>query len=284
MRSEPLSLKHKDLLQPLLKSLNLCLSEYSFSSRFVFRHMNHYEVLFDRDFVWIRGKTKDGVTHLIPTQDIRNMKMEDLLIPLQWADCYFPIPESWLPSFDPNVFQHSFNRDDSDYIFKRTNIAEYPGRNLSAKRNLLKQFLAAHTPRVVPYSKELLADALFILDSWQNAMGSLKTDYEACKDGLELSQELGFSGYLVYADEKPAAFILGEIYRNTLFVIHFAKAIIDYKGIYPFLFKELASQLDPEDICCLNWEEDLGQEGLRKSKLSYQPEKLAHKYRLFAKK
>lgn len=283
MKIEPLSLEHKTLLEPRLKSLQMCLSEYSFASRYVFRHMNDYHVLFDGDSLWIRGKTKDGISYLLPTQDIRKIPPDQLLEKLKWAQCFFPIPESWIDSFDPERFQISFNRDDSDYIFKKTKIADYPGRDLSAKRNLLKQFLAAYTPTVVPYTKALYQDALLVLDTWQSGMASQETDYLACKDGLALSEELGFLGYLIYIDEEPAAFILGEIYRSHIYVIHFAKANIKYKGIYPFLFKELATRLSSDEICCLNWEEDLGQEGLRKSKLSYQPDKLANKYRIFAK-
>ncbi len=90
-------------------------------------------------------------------------------------------------------------------------------------------------------------------------------------------------GYIVYIDEHPAAFILGEVFPPHLFVIHFAKGLTQYKGIYPFLFKELANRLVAREISCLNWEQDLGIEGLRQSKLSYQPDKLASKFRVFPK-
>lgn len=281
MKSEPLSLEHQDLLRPRFNALGMCLSEYGFASLYLFRREHDYHVLFDGDLVWIRGKTRDGVLYLMPTEDIRKISSEELLDKLRQAQCFFPIPDSWVSSFDPKHFQFTFNRDESDYIFQRDQIAEYPGRNLSPKRNLLKQFLANHAPRVVPYKKELYRDALAVLDAWQMPMKGHDTDYSACKDALQLSETLELSGYLVYVDQQPAAFILGEIYRSTLFVIHFAKANIQYKGIYPFLFKELALQLSSEEICCLNWEQDLGQEGLRKSKLSYQPKKLANKYRMF---
>ena len=280
MQTEILSLEHLNLIAPKMRALGLCLSEYSFASRYLFRKEHRYEVLFNGDRIWLRGKTRDGVSYLMPTDDLRHIATEELLKSLDWANCLFPIPELWISSLDPQIFETSFNRDDSDYLYYRTKLAELPGRDLSAKRNLIKQFHAAHTARVEPYGKQHYEEALSILEAWQSGMEGKETDYSACKEGLKLYEELGLSGYMIFADEKPAAFILGEISTANLFVIHFAKAMTQFKGIYPFLFSEVASQLSSEEICCLNLEQDLGQPGLRQSKLSYQPDKIKHKYRV----
>jgi hypothetical protein len=183
-------------------------------------------------------------------------------------------------SLSTDDFHITFNRDDSDYLFRKEKIAEYPGRDLSAKRNLVKQFLNAHEAKIIPYEKKWAKDALAILNAWQIGFKGEDSDFLPCQEGIQLSEELGLFGYLIYVEDRPAAFILGEHFENV-FVIHFAKALTEYKGIYPFLFKELASRLHEQEISCLNWEQDLGQEGLRKSKLSYQPDKLASKYRVF---
>lgn len=282
MKIEPLSISHQALLEPKFKALGLCLSEYSFASRFLFRRSHDYHVIFDEEMLWLRGKTKDGVRYLMPTVDLREMPVSELLERLQWADCFYPIPESWISSMSSDDFQITFNRDDSDYLFKKEKIAEYPGRDLSAKRNLVKQFLNAHEAKIIPYEKRWAEDALTILNVWQSGFKGEDSDFFPCQDGIQFSEELGLFGYLIYIEEKPAAFILGEHFKNV-FVIHFAKALTEYKGIYPFLFKELAGRLLEQEISCLNWEQDLGQEGLRKSKLSYQPDKLASKYRVFKK-
>lgn len=280
MKIEPLSLEHQSILQPKFRSLGLCLSEYSFASRYLFRQEHEFHVLFDEEMIWIRGKTTDGVLYLMPTEDLQKIPEEKLLEKLKWAECFYPIPESWISSFD--MFQKMYNKNDSDYLFKRTKIAEYPGRNLSSKRNLLKQFFEIYTPTVVPYAKEHYEDALIVLNAWESSVKGEKTDFTPCKEGLLHAEELGLSGFMVYIDTQPAAFILGEVLRSTLFDIHFAKGLTQYKGVYPFLFHELANRLSSQEISCLNWEQDLGHEGLRQSKLSYQPDKIAHKYRIFA--
>lgn len=281
MKTQPLSLEHKTFLTSRFEAMGLCLAEYSFTYLFLCRRKYEYEILFEEEEVWIRGKTADGYSHLMPTEDIQKMPTEELLKKLEWADCFFPIPESWCPSFDKNVFQENYNRNESDYLFKREKIAEYPGRQLSPKRNLLKQFLKSYSPDVFTYCPEHKEAALSVLDKWQEGLEDQKTDYLGCKEALELSQELGLKGVMVYVDSTPAAFILGTISRTNLFGIHFAKALVEYKGIGPFLFREMARHLSENEIACLNWEQDLGMAGLRQSKQSYQPEKIAHKMRIF---
>ncbi|MBU6445982.1 MAG: DUF2156 domain-containing protein [Verrucomicrobia bacterium] len=209
--------------------------------------------------------------------------MQRLLETLKWADCFYPIPEAWTSSFSSEYFRMECNRNDSDYLFKREKIADYPGRNLSAKRNLVKQFLEAYQAKVVPYTQEHEKDGLRILNEWQSSIDEKTTDFLACEESLKLAKELNLLGYIVYIDEQPAAFILGEVFPSHLFVIHFAKGLTQYKGIYPFLFQELAHRLAGAGISCLNWAQDLGIEGLRQSKLSYQPDKLASKFRIFPK-
>jgi uncharacterized protein len=258
-----------------------CLSEYNFGTLYLFRREHDYHIITEGENIWIRGKTRDGLVHLMPTAHLSTFSSEYLFNLLNDADCFYPIPESWASDFNDQLFTKTYNRDDSDYIFKRTKIAEYPGRNLSAKRNLLKQFLDNYQAKIVRYDSSCLKDALMILDTWQSNFKGQDSDYLACKDGLELARELGLHGSIIYIEDTPAAFILGEISAAHLFVIHFAKGLTKYKGIYPYLFQALATDSSINEISCLNWEQDLGQEGLRQSKESYQPDKIAHKFRIF---
>ena len=72
-------------------------------------------------------------------------------------------------------------------------------------------------------------------------------------------------------------FAIGEPLNATTFVEHFEKGLPEFTGIYPFILNEFAKSL-PQQFTHLNREQDLGLEGLRKSKESWNPEYLERKY------
>jgi len=99
------------------------------------------------------------------------------------------------------------------------------------------------------------------------------------KEALERMDELQLCGGIYYVDGKPAAYILGEeIAEGKTFVIHFEKAVGEYKGLYQFINQSFAAIL-PEKYTYINREQDLGDEGLRQAKLTYRPVGFIKKYR-----
>jgi hypothetical protein len=62
-----------------------------------------------------------------------------------------------------------------------------------------------------------------------------------------------------------------------MFAIHFEKGIDEYKGIYQFMNKTFAVSL-PRFFTWINREQDLGDEGLRQSKMTYRPCDFVRKY------
>jgi len=100
MTSEKLGLRHKDLLVPRLKLANAGLSEYTFANLYLFRENHEYEVIKDNE-VFIRGRSYDGHTYLMPTADARALDFGRLRDMMKSVDFLFPIPEAWLPSSIP---------------------------------------------------------------------------------------------------------------------------------------------------------------------------------------
>ena len=92
-------------------------------------------------------------------------------------------------------------------------------------------------------------------------------------------EELQLCGGIYYVDGQPVAYSLGEeLARGKSFVIHFEKAVSEYKGLWQFVNQAFASIL-PDKYETVNREQDLGNEGLRKAKLSYKPVGFVKKYR-----
>jgi hypothetical protein len=280
MLIEKLGLQHKELLAPLLKEAKAGLSEYTFANLYLFRGNHEYEVITDQD-VFIRGKTYDGRTYLMPAFDVRRVDIALLRDLMKTVDFLFPIPEEWLSPFEPGAYDITYRDGDADYVFTVEKMSTYRGRNLHKKRNLLAQFLKLYRHDALPLTADRLAQARFILSEWQatSQMNTADTDYAACLEALDRYDELVLCGGIYYADDEPAGFVLGEEVSDETFVLHFAKARTKFKGIYQYMFNNFAKILPPK-YKYLNLEQDLDKENLRVFKSSYVPDLLLRKARV----
>jgi hypothetical protein len=169
------------------------------------------------------------------------------------------------------------DRDNFDYLYLRTDLAELSGKKYHKKRNLVNQFLNSYSYEEKPLTLELIPQAIAVLDRWRQEKGE-EGDYVAAREALDLFGALNMKGAMYYIAGKPAAWCLGEaIARGRIFTIHFEKALDEYKGIYQFVNQAFAASL-PEYFTYINREQDLGDEGLRQAKMTYRPSGFVRKY------
>ena len=95
--------------------------------------------------------------------------------------------------------------------------------------------------------------------------------------GLKHFEELGFFGLALYAEGEICAFSYGERLGKQGFCVHVEKADANLRGAYPMINRELVRAL-PQEILWINREDDAGDEGLKKAKMSYRPIELLKKY------
>lgn len=281
MKIEKLSLRHRDLLQPRLKSASCLLSEYSFANLYLFRETHGYQVFTDGDHVFILGRTYDGFRFVMPTTDIRDSGLDSLMSAAQGQDGIFPVPEEWLGKLEEKGGKATFSDGDSDYIYTVEKLAAYKGPKLHGQKNLLNQFLARFTPDAKPLTRELMPDARAVLEAWQEDVGEDKqaTDYFPCREAFELYDELILCGGIYYIENEPAGFIIGEEITPEIFALHFAKGKRKFKGLYQYMFNQFAKIL-PRQYVFMNLEQDLGKLALRIAKSSYDPDRILKKYRV----
>ena len=88
-----------------------------------------------------------------------------------------------------------------------------------------------------------------------------------------------FFSYDVFVDGKLIAMSIVSVSVTGVGQVHFEKALTDYVGAYPAI-NRLTAQEFLAHTSVINRQEDMGDEGLRKAKLSYHPIYLAEKYRI----
>jgi len=277
----PISLEMRDELYPSLNFIADGISEFSFSNLYLFRDTYSYQVsrIPGKTFV-IQGIKKGQPFFYVPCALPDRAHVEDLMD----SHVYLKnLSESQAEAHRIDLEQWGLSvvedRDNFDYLYHRTDLAELSGKAYHKKRNLVNGFISSYECEQKPLRKENVGDALAVLDEWRKTKG-VDGDYRAAREGLELFEELGMRGAVYYIEGQPVGWCLGEpLAKGTMFAVHFEKACDRYKGIYQFINQAFAQSL-PAYFKLVNREQDLGNEGLRQAKMTYRPSGFVRKYRI----
>ncbi len=185
----------------------------------------------------------------------------------------------------PNTFEIIPNRDRQDYIYLREKLISLSGKKLQSKRNHVNKFKTLYPNYVYKeLSKELIPYCLELSRKWRGASKvenyedeeNLLWELRAMKRALNRWEKLGYIGGAIFVDDKMIAFSYGCPINQNTFDVCVEKADISFSGAFNIINQEFAKHI-PKNYIYLNREEDLGDEGLRKAKLSYRPEYLLDK-------
>jgi len=263
-------------LHPLFQQVPDGVSEFTFANLYLFRHVHHYQIARLSETLCVVSGHDSGKTFFIlpfgfPAPD----RVQELFRAYGSMKC---VPESQIEFLTGQGFDVVEDRDNFDYLYFRKDLAELAGRKYHKKRNLLKAFVNNYTYEGHPLLPSHRDDALAILDGWKAGCEDAG-DYAAAREALELMETLQLCGCIYYVEGQPVAYALGEgVALGTTYVIHFEKAVGGYKGIWQFVNQAFAAIL-PKKYTYINREQDLGDEGLRQSKLTYFPTGFVKKYR-----
>ena len=184
----------------------------------------------------------------------------------------------------PGVFEVTLDRSYTDYVYKRETLANLSGKKLQPKRNHVNRFEKAYPDYVYePLNAELFPECIALVDKWNekkmdlHGRLSVEDERQALQFSFDNWNELCGCGGVIRVGGKIIAFTYGAPVNYDTFDVCVEKADIDYEGAFAIINREFARHL-PERFLYINREEDLGIEGLRKAKLSYQPDMLLDKY------
>ena len=263
-------------LHPLFQQLPEGISEFTFANLYLFREAHHYQISrLQQDLFLITGDDGGAIFFICPFGLPEQNLLEEIFHKYNTMKC---VAESQVPLLNQMDYVLAEDRDNFDYLYLQKDLAELSGRKFHKKRNLIKAFISNYAYEGRPLLEEYQADALQVLEAWRQGRDD-PGDYAAAKEALEKTEELQLCGGIYYVDGQPVAYSLGEeLACGKSFVIHFEKAVRDYKGLGQFINQAFASIL-PDKYETVNREQDLGNEGLRRAKLSYKPVGFVKKYR-----
>lgn len=187
-------------------------------------------------------------------------------------------------------FDVTEQEDLKDYLYDGEAMRTLAGKKLHKKKNHLNGFLREYQGR---YEYRCLCcqdrDKVWkFLDKWREQKGDDvedHLDYEVAgiHEILKNCAQLQVRMAGVFVDGNLEAFTIGSYNPyEDMAVIHIEKANPEIRGLYQFINQQFLIHEFP-DVKLVNREDDLGEEGLRKAKLSYNPCGFARKYLVMQK-
>jgi len=173
-------------------------------------------------------------------------------------------------------------RNSYDYIYRRDELELMQGKNLKAKRNHVNKFLSEHpdyeyrelTPEHFDECRRLQVlwnEEIHHDNPWYG--NTIESEHRMIETVFANWSELDILGGAIFVDGKMIAFSFGAAVTNDTFDTCVEKADRNISGAFSIINQQMAQHLPPQ-FRYINREEDLGLEGLRKSKTSYHPDRL----------
>ncbi|MCM1157241.1 MAG: phosphatidylglycerol lysyltransferase domain-containing protein [Bacteroidales bacterium] len=255
----------------------------------------HTEIAFWREDIIFRSKREDGkysyTCNLLTAAEAK--KLFDGLV--EWIKsqgqpvflhCMTEEEVELINGWYPEAYQVEYNRDFSDYVYLREKLAELTGKKLHGKRNHIHRFEEQNPDwRYEQITDDNEEECAKMAMQWcmKNCMGEENAiEYDKIDESrlvvyaIRHRRELGLIGGAIRTKGRIIAVTLGERLTEDTFVVHFEKALSEIQGAYPIINREFVRN-ELSAYAYVNREEDLGEEGLRRSKLSYRPELLVKK-------
>ncbi|MCL2381108.1 MAG: phosphatidylglycerol lysyltransferase domain-containing protein [Treponema sp.] len=191
---------------------------------------------------------------------------------------------------EPDVrgyFDIEENENLNDYVYTAENLVKLGGKKLAKKKNLISQFMRLYPGFALkPIEHGDYAEVMEFCYYWRQTHDVedeyLDIEFEAIKVTLTHWDSLPCEGLKLYVDGKLCAFSIYSPQTADMATIHYEKPDPNVKGAGQVINHETAKLLI-KNFTYINREQDMGFEGIRKAKRSYQPLRMIPCYKLKGK-
>ncbi|MFP4225133.1 MAG: DUF2156 domain-containing protein [Desulfobacterales bacterium] len=285
---EPLDRSHQRAYQAYLAKCPEVASDYGFINLFAWADAYGLEIAWTGDLAFIRQQRPEAVLWS-PVGDWHGVDWA------AWQADYADDFKTFIrvPGTLADIWQQSFgdrmvlagDRDLWDYLYDARELRELKGNKFHKKKNLVNQFKKKNTYTYVEMTGELADQAMALQHDWCSwracdSLRQLEDENRAIMKTLGSWDSLaGIMGACIFVDDLIVAYTIGEMLSPDTLAVHFEKGCPDYKGSYQAI-NQLFLAHQPDTVRWVNREADLGDEGLKQAKLSYQPVDFLKKYRI----
>jgi len=289
----PVTIENREEIEKYLKKNTAPLCDFSFSNIFVWKEVFSTHFATAEGFLIIRSLSHHKKTrYLMPVGgEQRNLKnvLHLMIEDAKKNDSEFEmvsISEEMKETMEklmPETFVFEDNRDYCDYIYLAKDLISLKGKKLHSKRNHINKFKELYpdyeyltvTPELIPECIEM--HKKWCMENNCKEIDSLEREKCAVQRALKYFERLPLKGGALRVNGEIAAFTFGQRLTEDTFDVLIEKAFTSVTGAYTMI-NQCFAEKEAKDFVFINREEDLGVEGLRKAKLSYNPVKFAQKF------
>ena len=286
--SRELDLGDKKLFDGVFSETKPEICEYTFANLFAWRQMYNFSVSAFEEFILLKSGKGNAASFFEPvgkgdkkgviTKIMRETGMQFTFVSEDTKKLFEEVPDISISSDPAN----------SDYVYSSKDLIGLKGKKYDGKRNFIKRYRSANLYNYVVLNGDSARNCVAFAEEWCKyrdceGIESLKFESLAVKEMLENFSALGLSGAAIEIKNKICSMAIGENLNTDTFVVHILKAKDGITGLNQTMHNEFLSK-EAAGFKFVNLEQDLGLEGLRKSKQSYHPLKLINKYILSPKK
>jgi len=288
MEFHPINLEKQSEYLRYLSESTIITSDYSFLN--LWGWVEEYGLCWawSDDLVWIK-QTIPEECNWAPVGEWEKISWDRCFdMPTQRSAPFTRIPEKLLNLWKddtgiPMIVEET--RGQWDYLYSVTDLIALKGNRFHKKKNLLNQFKKKYDYEYVTFTAEMVDMALGMQENWCTWRDCESSEGLAAENRV-ISRILhnwenlhSITGGAIIIDGGMVAYTIAEALTTETLVIHFEKGHPDYRGVYQAINQMFLDNLSRK-LKIVNREQDLGDEGLRKAKLSYNPIDFNKKYRV----
>lgn len=285
----PISLEDKEWMTQKLREDEFSSCEYAFANNFMWNEVFEVEVGQVYDCGIIRYRRRGDFSYSFPFGNGDKKKAVVLLRGICAAHEYklhmYPIEEKarkLLMEWFPGEFELDANRDSFDYVYTVEKLSTLKGKKLHGKRNHIARFKDDDDWSYEILGRDNINECRKMAKLWidqreEKWNEEMEQEMRVLEKAFVYFDELGLFGGVLRKKGEIVAFTIGERLNSDTMVVHFEKAYPELQGAYPMINQQFVLDRGQE-FAYVNREEDTGDLGLRKAKLSYYPDALIKKY------
>ena len=281
----PVSLKmQKDYLQYLSKTPEKT-SDYSFVNINGWAEEYQLSWKYTDQLVWLKQAQPETI-FWAPVGNWHNVNWLSVFKQMTLPVRFTRIPEKLLDiwkGFGGLVLDIVEERDHWDYVYSTTDLIHLKGNRYHKKKNLLNQFTKKYDFQYYSLNAERIDETLAMQEDWCTwrdceSDKTLASENRAIANVLDAYRSFNnICGGVIFVNQLITAYTVAEYFSDDMILIHFEKGCPMYKGAYQAI-NQLFLSHDANGHPWVNREQDLGDPGLRKAKMTYHPSYFLKKF------